>query len=363
MATGGTAALYDWMSLRIGDAAGRHRELIPDGKLCSAGSDTYRGLDLPRADWPATNLTSGADFTFRYRATAPHKGTFQLYITNGSYSPTKPLTWANLEPQPFLTVTDPQLVDGSYVLPGKVPAGKTGRQLIYAIWQRSDSPEAFYSCSDVVFDGSGANPGTNTGTGGSPVPTGGATATTPTTPTTAGGHDHGHAPAPTAPAPAGGATAPTAAPVPASAGTPAAPAAPATPTTAPTAPTPTAPAPAVPTPTGTAGTPVAAGAAGTTPRRRPPHPTSSRRPARTAPSASSPPSAPPSSSPAPPSPSSTGSAAAGPTPAESGYHHRARVRQRTVAGPPRARPCPGRPGHERRRSRPRRRNPGQSDAA
>ncbi|GAA2799591.1 lytic polysaccharide monooxygenase [Kitasatospora sp. CM 4170] len=265
VATGGTAALYDWMSLRIGDAAGRHRELIPDGKLCSAGSDTYRGLDLPRADWPATNLTSGADFTFRYRATAPHKGTFQLYITNGSYSPTKPLTWANLEPQPFLTVTDPQLVDGSYVLPGKVPAGKTGRQLIYAIWQRSDSPEAFYSCSDVVFDGSGANPGTNTGTGGSPVPTGGATATTPTTPTTAGGHDHGHAPAPTAPAPAGGATAPTAAPVPASAGTPAAPAAPATPTTAPTAPTPTAPAPAVPTPTGTAGTPVAAGAAGTTP--------------------------------------------------------------------------------------------------
>ncbi|WP_395296062.1 lytic polysaccharide monooxygenase [Kitasatospora hibisci] len=258
VATGGTAALYDWMSLRIGDAAGRHRELIPDGKLCSAGSDTYRGLDLPRADWPATNLTSGADFTFRYRATAPHKGTFQLYITNGSYSPTKPLTWANLEPQPFLTVTDPQLVDGSYVLPGKVPAGKTGRQLIYAIWQRSDSPEAFYSCSDVVFDGSGANPGT----GGAPAPTG---ATAPTTPTTAGGHDHGHAPAPTSSAPtssapAGGATAPTAAPVPASAGTPAAP-------TAVTAtPTPTAPAPAVPTPTGTAGTALAAGAAaGTAP--------------------------------------------------------------------------------------------------
>ncbi|MFB7616423.1 lytic polysaccharide monooxygenase [Kitasatospora sp. NPDC056181] len=105
VAAGGTAALYDWMSLRIGDAAGRHRELIPDGKLCSAGSETYKGLDLPRADWPATNLTAGADFTFRYRATAPHKGTFQLFITNGSYSPTKPLTWANLEAQPFLTPT------------------------------------------------------------------------------------------------------------------------------------------------------------------------------------------------------------------------------------------------------------------
>ncbi|WP_441245951.1 lytic polysaccharide monooxygenase auxiliary activity family 9 protein [Kitasatospora sp. McL0602] len=166
VATGGTAALYDWMSLRIGDAAGRHRELIPDGKLCSAGQDTYRGLDLPRADWPATNLTSGAAYTFTFRATAPHKGTFQLYLTNASYSPTKPLTWANLDATPFLTVTDPQLADGSYLLPGTIPAGRTGRQLLYAIWQRSDSPEAFYSCSDVVFDGSGRT-GSST-----PVPSG-----------------------------------------------------------------------------------------------------------------------------------------------------------------------------------------------
>ncbi|MFJ8039522.1 lytic polysaccharide monooxygenase [Kitasatospora sp. NPDC096147] len=155
VALGGTAALYDWMSLRIGEAAGRHRQLIPDGRLCSAGSEMYKGMDLPRADWPATRLTSGADYTFEFRATAPHKGTFQLYLTNAGYSPTRPLRWADLSPEPFLTVTDPQLSNGSYLLPGKIPAGRTGRQLIYVIWQRSDSPEAFYSCSDVVFEGSG----------------------------------------------------------------------------------------------------------------------------------------------------------------------------------------------------------------
>jgi chitin-binding protein len=33
----------------------------------------------------------------------------------------------------------------------RLPAGKTGRHLIYVIWQRSDSPEAFYSCSDVTY--------------------------------------------------------------------------------------------------------------------------------------------------------------------------------------------------------------------
>ncbi|MGW6916838.1 lytic polysaccharide monooxygenase auxiliary activity family 9 protein [Kitasatospora sp. NPDC054939] len=216
VAAGGTAALYDWMSLRIGDAAGRHRQLIPDGKLCSAGDPVYKGMDLPRADWPATNLVAGADFTFRYRATAPHRGTFQLFATNPSYDPTKPLTWANLESQPFLTVTDPKLVDGSYVLPGKIPTGKTGRQLIYAIWQRSDSPEAFYSCSDVVFDGSGSAPGTapvptDTGTGGAHPgghahPTGTAPTGAPTGPsTTVPSSAPGTRPATTA-VPAGGAT-------------------------------------------------------------------------------------------------------------------------------------------------------------
>ncbi len=31
------------------------------------------------------------------------------------------------------------------------PSGKSGRHIIYSIWQRSDSPEAFYNCVDVNF--------------------------------------------------------------------------------------------------------------------------------------------------------------------------------------------------------------------
>lgn len=160
IAFGGTQAVYDWNGVRIGDANGRHREIIPDGRLCSAGNAEFAGLDLARADWPATGLTAGADFTFRFRATAPHRGTFKLYVTNATYDPALPLSWSDLGSTPFLTVTDPQLVDGQYVLPGRIPAGLRGRQLIYAIWQRSDSPEAFYSCSDVVFDGTGSVAGT-----------------------------------------------------------------------------------------------------------------------------------------------------------------------------------------------------------
>ncbi|MFD0025386.1 lytic polysaccharide monooxygenase [Streptomyces sp. NPDC058382] len=148
---GGTQALYDWNGVNIANAAGNHRQLIPDGKLCSAGNDKFKGLDLPRADWPATKLAAGSH-TFRFRATAPHKGSFELYLTKASYDPAKPLKWSDLAEKPFVTATDPELVDGSYVFDGTVPQG-AGRQLIYTVWQRSDSPEAFYACSDVVFDG------------------------------------------------------------------------------------------------------------------------------------------------------------------------------------------------------------------
>ncbi|MEV6970719.1 lytic polysaccharide monooxygenase [Hamadaea sp. NPDC051192] len=153
VATGGTQPLYDWMEVNIAAAAGRHRELIPDGKLCSAGRDKYRGLDLSRADWPATSLTAGKSYVFTFAATAPHKGAFELYLTKPGYSPAKALAWSDLRTTPIAKITDPALVNGGYQIPVMLPADATGRAIVYAIWQRSDSPEAFYSCSDVQFAG------------------------------------------------------------------------------------------------------------------------------------------------------------------------------------------------------------------
>ncbi|MDI3388819.1 lytic polysaccharide monooxygenase [Streptomyces sp. B-S-A8] len=151
----GTQAFYDWNEVNIANAAGKHREIIPDGKLCSAGRDKYKGLDLPRADWPASELTAGKH-TFRYQATAPHKGSFELYVTKDGYDPSEPLKWSDLESEPFAKVTDPKLENGEYVFDGTVP-DKSGRHLIYSIWQRSDSPEAFYTCSDVTFGKDGGS--------------------------------------------------------------------------------------------------------------------------------------------------------------------------------------------------------------
>ncbi|UUU42749.1 lytic polysaccharide monooxygenase [Streptomyces sp. NBC_00162] len=149
VAASGAQAFYDWNAVNIANAAGNHRSLIPNGQLCSAGNDKYQGLDLARADWPASPMTAGAH-TFRYKGTAPHKGSFELYVTKDGYDPAKPLKWSDLEPAPFAKVTDPGMQNGDYVFSGTVP-NKSGRHLIYSIWQRSDSPEAFYTCSDVVF--------------------------------------------------------------------------------------------------------------------------------------------------------------------------------------------------------------------
>ncbi|MGI5525656.1 lytic polysaccharide monooxygenase auxiliary activity family 9 protein [Micromonospora sp. CA-259024] len=145
------AAVREWDNVRVAAINGRDRERIPDGELCSGGLSAYRGLDLPRTDWPATDLTAGATFTFRYRTTIEHRGTFRLYVTRPGYDPTASLTWADLETRPFLTMTDPPVRSGAYQLPGRLPVGREGRHLIYTIWQNSNTPDTYYSCSDVVF--------------------------------------------------------------------------------------------------------------------------------------------------------------------------------------------------------------------
>jgi predicted carbohydrate-binding protein with CBM5 and CBM33 domain len=156
---GGTQPLYDWFAVLRSDGAGRTSGFIPDGQLCSAGTTKYAAYDVPRTDWPATQLQSGAQYTLVYGAWVPHPGNFRFYVTKDGYDPTQPLTWSSLESQPFLTSDpEPAVVDGAYHMTAQLPAGKTGRHIIYAVWTRSDSTETFYSCSDVIFGTDGTYP-------------------------------------------------------------------------------------------------------------------------------------------------------------------------------------------------------------
>jgi len=182
VAQSGTTSLYNWFAVLRSDGAGRMAGFIPDGQLCSGGTGgpyDFTGYNLPRADWPVTHLTSGATMEFDYNDWAKHPGTFSLYVTKDTWSPTRALAWSDLESVPFSQVVNPPSIggpgtdDGHYYWNGTLPSGKSGRHLIYSVWSRSDSSETFYGCSDVTFDG---GHGEVTGVGG------GTTTTPPTTP-------------------------------------------------------------------------------------------------------------------------------------------------------------------------------------
>ncbi|MFJ3441543.1 lytic polysaccharide monooxygenase [Streptomyces sp. NPDC086081] len=148
-ANGGPLAAWD--NLRLADVDGRDRRVVPDGRLCSGGLPGYRGLDVARADWPATRVTPGATLTVRYASTIPHAGTFLMYLTKPGYDPTGPLSWADLPGEPFARVTDPELTGGAYRMKVTLPSDRAGRHVLYTVWRNSSTPDTYYSCSDVVF--------------------------------------------------------------------------------------------------------------------------------------------------------------------------------------------------------------------
>lgn len=147
-------ALYDWMEVNLPDVAGRHRLRIPDGRLCSAGRAKYAAFDAA-GRWPTTRLVRGGGgrVTVTYAATAPHATRyFRHYLTRPAFdSRTDRLRWRDLD-----------LVHDSGRLPAQaryrfrmVLPRRTRPAILYVVWQRSDSPEAFYGCSDVIVGGEG----------------------------------------------------------------------------------------------------------------------------------------------------------------------------------------------------------------
>ncbi|MBL7259223.1 lytic polysaccharide monooxygenase [Actinoplanes sp. LDG1-01] len=158
-ANGGGFGNFD--NLRIADVGGKDRQVVPDGQLCSGGLAPFKGLDLPRDDFPATKVTPGENLAINYRATIPHAGEFRIFLTKPSYDPGKRLTWDDLGAKPLATVTDPDLDDGAYRLKAKLPE-RTGRHMLYIVWETSKTPDTYYSCSDLVFPAAAKAPATVT---------------------------------------------------------------------------------------------------------------------------------------------------------------------------------------------------------
>lgn len=148
-ANGGPIGSFD--NLRIPNVDGNDRKVVPDGQLCSGGLAAYKGLDLARDDFPSTTVTGGKALSVKYRTTIPHEGSFRIYLTKQGYDPAKKLTWDDLATKPLADVKDPPIRDGAYVMSAKLPTDRTGRHILYIVWQTTSTPDTYYSCSDVVF--------------------------------------------------------------------------------------------------------------------------------------------------------------------------------------------------------------------
>ena len=197
IAQGGQQPLYDWFGVLRSDAGGRTTGYIQDGQICGGGTDKYAAYNMARTDWPTTHLTAGSTINVHYSNWAAHPGTFHVYITKDGWNPLTPLAWGDLVS--FWSATDPPQSGppgalNYYSWDMTLPAGKTGRHIIFIQWVRSDSQENFFSCSDVVFDGghgevtgvgpTGSQPPSSPPSSPTPTPTPTASPTPTPTPTT-----------------------------------------------------------------------------------------------------------------------------------------------------------------------------------
>ncbi|MFY1632914.1 lytic polysaccharide monooxygenase auxiliary activity family 9 protein [Solwaraspora sp. WMMB335] len=195
------AAMWNWNGLYREGVAGNHQGAIPDGQLCSGGrteGGRYNAMDAI-GDWHATNINNS--FTVQLFDQASHGADYiRVYVTRQGFNPvTQALGWGNLELIAQIGNTPAaqwqSVPNGVQIgIPVNAP-GRTGRHMVYTIWQASHMDQSYYFCSDVNFGGTGSTP-TPAPTTPPPPTTAPPTTAPPTTapPTT---------PAPTTPPPAG----------------------------------------------------------------------------------------------------------------------------------------------------------------
>lgn len=144
-----TNAMWNWNGLYREGVAGNHQAAIPDGQLCSAGrtqGGRYRAMDAV-GDWKAANKSR--NFTIDVYDQAFHGADYyRVYITKQGFNPiTQALKWSDLELVTTVGKTPPQ--EHTYL---NVNAGnRTGRHIVYTIWQASHLDQSYYWCSDVNF--------------------------------------------------------------------------------------------------------------------------------------------------------------------------------------------------------------------
>ena len=155
-----TTAMWNWNGLFREGVAGNHQAAIPDGQLCSGGrtgDGRYNSMDAV-GDWKAATVSNS--FSVKLWDQAMHGADYiRVYVTRQGFNPlTQPLGWGNLELLSTIGNTPaaqwtPESAGGVSIRVPVTASGRTGRHIVYTIWQASHSDQSYYFCSDVQFGG------------------------------------------------------------------------------------------------------------------------------------------------------------------------------------------------------------------
>jgi chitin-binding protein len=142
-------AMWNWNGLYRNGSAGNFQAVVPNGQLCSGGrteGGRYNAMDAV-GDWKAQNV--GGNMTIRLYDQASHGADyFLVYVTRPGFNPTtQQLTWSDLQ---LVTRTSRYAPSQNYNIPVSIP-GRSGRAVIYTVWQASHMDQTYFLCSDVNF--------------------------------------------------------------------------------------------------------------------------------------------------------------------------------------------------------------------
>ncbi|UHA76276.1 lytic polysaccharide monooxygenase [Paenibacillus sp. 481] len=124
-----------------------------DGKIASANG-AFAPLDEQSATrWSKVNISPGPN-TFNWKIKVPHAtASWKYYITKQNWNPNAALTRDSFDLTPFCSVPyNGQMPGNTYSDTCNVPS-RTGYQVILAVWEVSNTLNAFYNVIDVNFGG------------------------------------------------------------------------------------------------------------------------------------------------------------------------------------------------------------------
>ena len=150
------SAMWNWNGLYRENVGGRHEQVIPDGQLCSGGrteGGRYAAMDTP-GPWTAKQVPT--NFTLTLTDGANHGADYlRIYVSKPGFDPTtQALGWGDLD---LVKETGRYGPQSPYVTDVNL-AGRSGRAVLFTIWQASHLDQPYYLCSDIIIGSGGTTP-------------------------------------------------------------------------------------------------------------------------------------------------------------------------------------------------------------